>query len=272
MYVFSIDDINNLAMSCNIKEISIDNNPVSLGGDCVSFLVSYLPNLIKLNSMLINEQVRKAAMAWRRNKEITNSGFMDLTSDLSTNIRREEVISNARVNWELIRSQTKCLTNNASSVEKTTNLKPDSDIVLTSFGKTPTKSNAVLAKVKSNLRTKVPVLPDKKRQLVRTSSQDTENSQNTSSYSSNELFKLPPILVPIITKMEQKNDEQNKDSGLKVSESLSSLGANVDSSISSFASGSEAVESSSSSSTSSEESDLELEDANKDSEVPDVQL
>ncbi|KAJ8928190.1 hypothetical protein NQ314_019253 [Rhamnusium bicolor] len=102
-----VEDISSLAKSSNLKEISIDNNPVSLGGDCVSFLVSYLPQLTKLNTMQITDQVRKAAMAWRRNKEITNATFMDLTSDVSLNYRREEVISNARTNWELLRSQTK---------------------------------------------------------------------------------------------------------------------------------------------------------------------
>lgn len=42
-------------------------------------------------------------MAWRRNKESTNAAFMDLTSETSLNHRREEVISNARTNWELLR-------------------------------------------------------------------------------------------------------------------------------------------------------------------------
>lgn len=95
--LFSIDDINSLAKSTNIKEISIDNNPIFLEGDCISFLVSYLPQLTKLNAMIMTEQVRKAAMAWRRNKEITNSMYMELTSDISLNYRREEVISNAQI-------------------------------------------------------------------------------------------------------------------------------------------------------------------------------
>ncbi|ENN70784.1 hypothetical protein YQE_12449, partial [Dendroctonus ponderosae] len=69
----SVEDISSIAKSPNIKEISIDGNPV-----------------------------RKAAMAWRRNKENTNAAFMDLTSETSLNYRREEVISNARTNWELL--------------------------------------------------------------------------------------------------------------------------------------------------------------------------
>ncbi|KAJ8924344.1 hypothetical protein NQ315_007140 [Exocentrus adspersus] len=271
----SVEDISSLAKSSNLREISIDNNPVSLGGDCVSFLVSYLPHLIKLNTMQITEQVRKAAMAWRRNKESTNTSYMELTSDVSMNYRREEVISNARTNWELLRSQTKCLTGSVNPIDKTLkNLKPDSDFVLTSLAKTKLKSPVSLAKSKSyaSITTKVPVLPDKKRFLVRTPSQDTENSQNTSSSnnSTNEYFKLPPILVPIINKMEQKVEEQSKD-GLKLSGSLSSIGPNVDSSVSSLASGSEAAASSSSSSC-SKDSDSESVEEAKPEEVEPVEV
>lgn len=264
--------MSSLAKSINIKEISIDNNPVFLEGDCISFLVSYIPQLAKLNNMIITEQVRKAAMAWRRNKEITSTTYMELTSNISLNYRREEVISNARTNWELLRSQTKCLTNNVSSVDKTLkDLKPDSDFVLTSLAKvgnikTACSTNSLTkSKIATNMLIKVPVLADKKiSALHRTSSQDTDNSsQNTSTSNncSNDTFKLPPILVPIINKLEQRHDE----AGLRISttgSSSSSIGPNVDSSVSSLTS--DAVENqidydslySSDSSSESEESDV----------------
>lgn len=54
---YSVEDICNIATSTNIKEITIDGNPVFLTGDCTSFLVSYLPHLAKLNGMQINDQV-----------------------------------------------------------------------------------------------------------------------------------------------------------------------------------------------------------------------
>ncbi|ERL86235.1 hypothetical protein D910_03645, partial [Dendroctonus ponderosae] len=259
----SVEDISSIAKSPNIKEISIDGNPVFLSGDCVSFLVSYLSHLVKLNNMLITDQVRKAAMAWRRNKENTNAAFMDLTSETSLNYRREEVISNARTNWELLRSQTKCLANTVTTVDKSMkNLKPGSDFVLTSLTnpniKPPLKPSPQKSKSFIKLSSKVPLLPNKKLHVVRTMSQDTETSQNTSSGASNELLKLPPILVPIISKLE-KQSEAYKDHGLlKRSCSLSSLGPNIDSS-SSMASGSEIAQSSSSSSETSE-SDSEQED------------
>ncbi|CAG9765800.1 unnamed protein product [Ceutorhynchus assimilis] len=262
----SVEDISSIAKSPNVKEISIDNNPVFLAGDCVSFLVSYLPHLIKLNTMQITEQVRKAAMAWRRNKESTNTAFMDLTSETTLHYRREEVISNARTNWELLRSQTKCLTNNVTTVDKSVkNLKPDSDFILTSLSKPSTKLPLQKSKSFIKISSKVPLLPDKKLSLVRAASQDTENSQNTtSSTASNEFLKLPPILLPIISKLE-KSETTTKDdnSSLKHSGSLSSVGPNIDSS-SSMASGSDAPQSSSSSSNASESSDSESEQDVKD--------
>lgn len=57
LIIFSVEDMTSIAKSTNLKEISIDNNPVSLAGDCISFLVSYLPHLVTLNNMQVTEQV-----------------------------------------------------------------------------------------------------------------------------------------------------------------------------------------------------------------------
>lgn len=233
--------MSSIAKATSLREISIDNNPVSLGGDCVSFLVSYLPHLINLNHMQVTEQVRKAGMAWRRNKEATNSSFMDLTTDVSLNVRREEVISNARTNWELLRSQTKCLATKTTSTAATDtkNLKVDNDFILTSLTKSDNLTN-IKGKAKlSSKALRVPFLLDKKLNLPRTSSQDTENSQNTSSSntSSNDYFRLPPILVPILNKITMNKDA--KMDNIKQSGSLSSVGPNVNSSASSLSSSSE---------------------------------
>nr|XP_022920797.1 leucine-rich repeat-containing protein 49 [Onthophagus taurus] len=224
--VTNVEDMTSIIKSTNIKEISIDNNPVFLNGDCASFLISFLPLLTSLNSMQITEQVRKAAMIWRRKKESSSESFLDLSCNASLNGRREEVISNARTNWELLRSQTKCLTNCSVSIVK--KLQPDADFILTSLSK---PENRNVLKIKSKVATKVPALKEKK-VVLRSGSQDTDNSQNTSSSNtsnSGEFFRLPPILVPIINKMEQKN--QNV---IKPSNSLSSIGPNIDSSVSSL--------------------------------------
>ncbi|GJQ76207.1 hypothetical protein Trydic_g1950 [Trypoxylus dichotomus] len=231
--VQALEDMNSIAKAVNIKELSIDNNPVFLGGDCISFLVSYLPNLTSLNSMQVTDIVRKGAMAWRRNKESTNSAFMELSSDVTLTGRREEVISNARTNWELIRCQTKCLTVTLNStIAKVKRLEPDVDFILTSLLKPENKTTQ--CKPKNVSATKVPTLNNKK-VYNRTTSQDTDTSQNTSSSNggSTELFRLPPILVPIINKMEQKQDNGLLKDG-KLSDSLSSIGPNIDSSVSSL--------------------------------------
>ncbi|XP_055846209.1 DEP domain-containing protein DDB_G0279099 [Episyrphus balteatus] len=109
-----VEDMSSIAKAINLLEVTIENNPVSLAGDCVSFLVSYLPKLQMLSQMPITEQVRRAAMAWRRNKELSDSNYSTLSSDVFSSIRREEVISNARTNWELLRSQ-QTLHKNSSS-------------------------------------------------------------------------------------------------------------------------------------------------------------
>ncbi|XP_054735181.1 uncharacterized protein LOC129242523 [Anastrepha obliqua] len=100
-----VDDMASIARATNLLEIAIENNPVSLAGDCVSFLVSHLPRLQSLSQMPITEQVRCAAMSWRRNKEISDTHYAHLSPDAYQSIKREEVISNARTNWELLRSQ-----------------------------------------------------------------------------------------------------------------------------------------------------------------------
>lgn len=174
-------------------------------------------------------------MAWRRNKESSNAAFMDLTSDVCLNVHREEIISNARTNWELLRSQTKCIAAAKTSSSVLKDLKIESDFILTPINKPEIKSyvtpvaqrNKIIEKRIAPGTSKISVLPDKKLSVIRTSSQDTENSQNTSSSntSNNEVFRLPPILVPIINKLENTNKD-----GLKRWGSLSSLGPNVDSS------------------------------------------
>lgn len=100
-----VEDMSTIAKAINLQEVTIENNPVSLAGDCVSFLVSYLPKLSMLSQMPITDQVRRAAMAWRKNKEISDSNYSHLSSDVFSSIRREEVISNARTNWELLRTK-----------------------------------------------------------------------------------------------------------------------------------------------------------------------
>ena len=49
--------MSSLAEAESLVDVSLDGNPVALGGDCVPFLVSYLPNLLTLSNMHVTEQV-----------------------------------------------------------------------------------------------------------------------------------------------------------------------------------------------------------------------
>ncbi|KAG6800879.1 leucine-rich repeat-containing protein 49 [Apis mellifera caucasica] len=86
--IHKIEDIGNLAKALQLREITIDGNPITLNGDYVSFLVSYLPNLQSLSTMQITEQIRRTAVAWRTAKEQNNSTFLNLSAQLSTNSKQ----------------------------------------------------------------------------------------------------------------------------------------------------------------------------------------
>lgn len=53
-----MEDVSSLAEATTLIEVSLDGNPVALGGDCTPFLVSYLPNLVTLSNLHVTEQVR----------------------------------------------------------------------------------------------------------------------------------------------------------------------------------------------------------------------
>lgn len=259
-----IDDMQSIAKAVNLKEISIENNPVSLAGDCVAFLVSYLPNLVVLSQMNITEQVRRAASAWRKNKEISDTNFSTLSTDVCNNIRREEIISNARTNWELLRSQQTTIAT-AVNVSNHQGIKQNSSINkdIQKFSSNQVKVRDLDVEILSNLSDNM--LNNKKnsnmiraqknvignsnnvgngsnnhnyingtnntnsnkkninKKMIRSSSQDGSGNNNSGSLhgsdqSSEDYFRLPPILQPFI---ETTNTSKNS--------SGSSLGPNVDS-------------------------------------------
>jgi len=196
--------MSSIAKSINLKEITIENNPISLAGDCVSFLVSYLPMLVSLNQLQITEQVKRAANAWRKSKETTDQNYQHLSSDVSSSIRREEIISNARTNWELIRSQqsniingsqrqvnqirktikSKLISNNSSSSISTASLSSNTIAEMT--------SNGTNVKMSKNL---IDIPKCQKSKLLRSTSHD-----NTCSITSerdidiDSDYHLPPMI------------------------------------------------------------------------------
>lgn len=208
-----VEDMSSIARALNLKEVTIENNPVSLAGDCVSFLVSYLPHLISLSQMHITEQVRRAAAAWRKNKETSDANYLNLTSDVCHSMRREEIISNARTNWELLRSQQSTVTSKYIPVPpqkllNSTQVTVKEVDVFTNNHENGTKKRATRTPLSHNNRLK------RGKKLLKP---ESRNNSTTSEQGGEDYFRLPPILGPFL--------DQNKDSP----NSASSLGPNIDS-------------------------------------------
>uniref|UniRef100_A0A182JS02 Dynein axonemal assembly factor 1 homolog n=1 Tax=Anopheles christyi TaxID=43041 RepID=A0A182JS02_9DIPT len=248
-----VEDMSAIAKAINLKEVTIENNPVSLAGDCVSFLVSYLPGLVSLSQMQITEQVRRAASAWRKNKELSDSKYSNLSSDVCQSMRREEIISNARTNWELLRSQQSTviarggqrLTANGAMAKDGDNLLIDGassallpprehgpgvrDVVpaVERAGKKSNASNGTSQGTRP-LRAANGKKVNSRKPLVRSSSQDNSSSQ-VSEQGGEDYFRLPPILAPFIEQSSTGQGAHGEGEGSVTS----GVGTHADSSVSS---------------------------------------
>lgn len=280
----SVDNMSSIVKASQLSEITVDGNPVSLGGDCVSFLVSYLPNLKLLSCMEVTESVRKAAVVWRDSKEALMHMSQHGAKEMCTDVRREKVISNARTNWELLRSQTQCSTSTSLSsslkdlrsdksfeVPNERHVQSDSGVssVASSICTNPYRP---VANVGKRLRSARPALlnaSEKKRWSYarRSASQESNTSQQTASSAtaSIDFFRLPPILTPLLSdwKSPQEIGESHVSEGaaqcdaMRRCDSLSSVEPNVDSSLSSLPSDSGSSSDTNNVSSSSEHSELE---------------
>lgn len=223
--------MSSIAKSINLKEITIENNPISLAGDCVSFLVSYLPLLNSLNQLQITEQVRRAANAWRRSKENTDQNFQHLSTDVSSSIRREEIISNARTNWELIRQAniingSQRQSNHVKKTIKTPKLTPNNS---SSSNSTTSSSNVNMenGKPRNSSRLMIDAAKRQRPKLLRSSSAENSSliiSERETTDGECDFFHLPPVLGHYV-------DAQNKNPS-----AASSTRPNVDSESSAFSS------------------------------------
>lgn len=218
--------MSSLAKALQIKEITIDGNPVTLNTDYISFLVSYLPNLQLLSTMQISEQIRRTAMAWRFSKEQSNSAFLDLSTQVCMSVRREEVISNAKTNWEFLRSKTKISSDNSNKVasdnigNKINILRTQSSNKLNavnpkSLDKVKIKGFGSLTSINENMETRK--MHIKKRS---NSSENVFKLEDT--FKSYPLeFKLPPILGSIVNSLttdrfENRLSKNNKENDHKI--------------------------------------------------------
>ncbi|XP_076284245.1 uncharacterized protein LOC143210882 isoform X1 [Lasioglossum baleicum] len=222
-----IEDIGSLVKALQLREITIDGNPVTLNGDYMSFLVSYLSNLQFLSTMPVTEQLRRTAMAWRTSKEQSSSTFLNLSAQVCMNVRREEVISNAKINWELLRCHSKSSADNNGNSTRSSNiglvqvqksnkfnaLKPKN------LEKGKSKGFGSLTSINENIEaTKINI---KKRS---NSSDNLFRLKDTTKTYPLE-FKLPPILGSIVDNLiNNRFDEKTS----KTSKNLSKLKASSD--------------------------------------------
>ncbi|XP_039307177.1 leucine-rich repeat-containing protein 49 isoform X2 [Solenopsis invicta] len=204
--IHNIEDMSSLAKALQIKEITIDGNPVTLNTDYISFLVSYLPNLQLLSTMQISEQIRRTAMAWRFSKEQSNSAFLDLSTQVCMNVRREEVISNAKTNWEFLRTKTKVsldsstkLNNNTSNniLLRTQSANKFHTVNPKSLDKVKIKGFGSLTAINENMEARK--IHIKRRSASSENLREFKLEDTSKSYPLE--FKLPPILDSIVNNL-----------------------------------------------------------------------
>ncbi|XP_012062257.1 PREDICTED: uncharacterized protein LOC105625546, partial [Atta cephalotes] len=230
-----IEDMSSLAKALQIKEITIDGNPVTLNTDYISFLVSYLPNLQFLSTMQISEQIRRTAMAWRFSKEQSNSAFLDLSTQVCMSVRREEVISNAKTNWEFLRTKvtldnSKVASNNAGNNNINILLRTQSSnkfnaINPKSLDKAKIKGFGSLTSINENM--------EARKIHIKKRSSSSENLFKLEDTSKSYLleFKLPPILGSIVNNLTSnrfdnrlsKNNKENDHKMKVLSEDIENL-------------------------------------------------
>lgn len=207
-----------------IKEISIDGNPITLNSDYISFLVSYLPNLQILSSMQITEQIRRTAIAWRTAKEQANSAFLDLSTQVCMNVQREEVISNAKTKWEYLRSKNKSSTTNDNKMNNCKVNNSNNTHILNSnklninrpksLNKARLKGFGSLTSINENVEaTKIQI-------KKRSNSTDNLLKLEDAAKAYPLEFKLPPILSSIIDNLMSNKFNENL---LKLGNSLGTL-------------------------------------------------
>ncbi|XP_014609879.1 PREDICTED: leucine-rich repeat-containing protein 49 [Polistes canadensis] len=217
--IYKVEDMGSIVKAFHIKEISIDGNPITLNSDYISFLVSYLPNLQILSSMQITEQIRRTAIAWRTAKEQVNSAFLDLSTQVCMNVQREEIISNAKTNWEFLRSKSKPTTNdnkmNNCKINNNNNMHNKLNIIRPkSLSKARLKGFGSLTSINEKVEaTKIQI-------NKRSNSTDSLHKLEDTSKTYPLEFKLPPILSSIIDNLMNNKFNENL---LKLGNSLGTL-------------------------------------------------
>lgn len=218
--ILTIEDMSGVCEAVELREITVDGNPVALGNDCTSFLVSYLPHLQLLSHMQITDQVRKNAMLWRTSRESIEINVIVNSSDTNgetLDAKRAEILSNAKTNWQLLKNQAKHLSGNLSQrdlsrladcdAECERIVPNDSVLNITSPIALPCREAKagpkILNKTTQSARTLV---------TRRSVPDDNQTPCALNSLDSADCFKLPPILATLTL---DKRSSSNSDSSNK---------------------------------------------------------
>ncbi|KAL0278399.1 UNVERIFIED_CONTAM: hypothetical protein PYX00_000229 [Menopon gallinae] len=226
--ILTIEDMSGVCEAVELREITVDGNPVALGNDCTSFLVSYLPQLQLLSHMQITDQVRKNAMLWRASRENVEINVIVNSSDLkseSFDSKRAEMLSNAKTNWQLLRNQAKHLSENLSQRDLTRLVDCDSEserivpsdsvLNISSPIALPCRENKTGSKIVSKSTQSARTMAAR-----RTMPEEYSNPCATNSLDSGECFKLPPILASLTL---DKRSSSNSDSSNKHSNNSANI-------------------------------------------------
>lgn len=218
-------------------------------------------------------------MAWRTNKEAAHAAYCALGGSAQQAARRDQIIHNARTNWELLRSENKCfstaatptknvdlekefvleasaaITQSGIRITQTIELSALPDVVVSlqqgdntedSDGKNnnsdtktshsdPTSKKSPMRKLQRSSTATKKTSERRVNFSERSASQDTDCSHSTSTSSE---LRLPPILLPILSSLENVKLSDGTEPVLTRWESISSAEPIVDSSFSSLPSSS----------------------------------
>lgn len=99
-----------------LQELAIDNNPVAAVEECISFLVSHLPLIQSINRLQVTDQMKCTAMIWKETQEGLKCIAANTTQEPEKK-GRENIIYNAKSNWEQMHSHNCIYSNLASSLK-----------------------------------------------------------------------------------------------------------------------------------------------------------
>lgn len=184
---FRIDDLSGIKKLRQLKELTLDGNPVLSSEDCILFVISYIPTVQIFGQSKITEDIRKVSKIWRLRREFNEKPPISFEND------RQERHDDCDI--KRIRSASE---NRATQLRKYIG---DNKVKLGC--KLTSKSLNRLACSAKPVRT-----PDKNAKARRASFSKGKTVSKDSCYGSEtsvEYFRLPPILTSSLNSLDDGN-------------------------------------------------------------------